>query len=427
MIYIVSLYYLPLTNPPATRMGHLVKLLIKKYGKDQVIVVTGRPNYPDGRLAPEYRRRLFKKKTGPWGETVHHLYEYPTPFQGLYRKTFGLMSFAASVLIYFLFKRIQKKDLIFITTGPSFPVYALYLLKKIKRNVRYVLDVRDLWPQVVAGMGFLKADTLPYKLLDRLSNITYREAEKIVGVSEGINHHLHTVTSTPLTLISNPIDMELFQPCPPEGTLAFKTRHHKIFDAPNRITILFAGSYSFYVGLMTLMEAVLRTLPAADNFRVILIGEGEEKPMIRNFIAKHHLREHVLLLPFLKDKREIVQWINAADVCFASLRDSAHLRYAIPTKILEYMSCDKKTLVGLKGPFADKLQENGVAVVIDPGDVQKLHEQLVQLINKPHQSLLKASPRAFVKNQYSLQNFNKKFSCFFSENYSCCNSGEDGV
>ena len=136
MIYLVSLYYPPISNPPANRIGHLARILVAKYGRDNVTVVTGRPNYPEGKLPREYRWRVFKRRTGAAGETIHHLYEYPAPFRGRNLKTLGLVSFAVSVFVYFLFRRLGPKDLVFVTSGPVFPAYSIYFLSRLKRRFR---------------------------------------------------------------------------------------------------------------------------------------------------------------------------------------------------------------------------------------------------------------------------------------------------
>ena len=120
MIYVVSHFYPPVQNPPANRMGHLAKLLKSMYGAENLVVVTGRPNYPDGKLSKEYRWRLFKRRTGDFGETIHHLYELPAPFGGFLRKTIGYFSFAFSVFVYFLFRRVREDSLVFVTVPPYF-------------------------------------------------------------------------------------------------------------------------------------------------------------------------------------------------------------------------------------------------------------------------------------------------------------------
>ena len=48
MIYLVSHYYHPETNPPANRFGDLARILVDRYGSDQVQVITGFPNHPSG-------------------------------------------------------------------------------------------------------------------------------------------------------------------------------------------------------------------------------------------------------------------------------------------------------------------------------------------------------------------------------------------
>ena len=395
MIYVVSHYYLPLVNPPATRMGHLVHFLVDQYGADNIRVVTGQPNYPDGKLPQAFTGRLFKRTTGDHGETVHHLYEYPTPFRGLVRKSLGLLSFAVGVFFYFLFRRLKPDDLVIVTSGPSFPPYAIYFLSTWKKNLTYVIDVRDLWPQVAAGMGYLNTHSWKYRLLDHLSNRMYRGADKAIGVSRGILEHLkHHVDSESLFHIPNPIDMDLFKPVPIQGK-------SEVF------TVVFTGAFSFYVDLMTLMKAISKI----DSIRVLLIGDGEARPEVEQFIQENELEERVLLQPFIKDKNQLVNIINSADLCYASLRASPHLTYATPTKILEYLSCNKPVLALLEGSFADELTTHLAAIVREPGNVAELQNTIERILEDGLPPL--KEPRSFIEANYSLEKFNQRLASFF--------------
>ena len=417
MIYIVSQYYQPISNPPGIRMGHLGRMLVETYGAENVRIVTGRPNYPEGKLQPGFRFRLFKRRTGEHGEIVHHLYEIPAPFQGLYRKALGLVSFAVSVSFYFLFRRIRKDDIVFLTTGPTFPMYALHLLRIVKRNLRLVIDVRDLWPQGVEAMGHIQSKSLSYRMMLRLSEGSYREARALVGNSDGIVYYLNSLDPAAAPeLIYNPVDTARVRPLPESERAAFLRERPALFPE-GKTVFVFTGIFSNYVGLPVLIDAIALVAETRRDFLFILIGEGEEKALLEEKITGHKIDDLVVLHPFVKQKSTLVGFINAAHYCFASLKDSPNLEYAIPTKILEYLGCDQRVLAALRGPFADKLTAAEVAIICEPGSAEGLRDAIVRCIDAaPNQQSGESSgPRAFIEEHFALTKFEERYRAFFAK------------
>ncbi len=411
MIYVVTHYYPPVVNPPAHRMSHLVRLLVERYGVEQVRVITGRPNHPHGKLPPEYRRRLFKRRSGQWGERVLHLYEAPTPNEGFVRKTLGYVSFAKCLFFCLLFKRFAREDIVLVTTPPVFTAYAVYLAACFRRRLRYVLDVRDLWPQAIAGIGFIREGTWIYRFFCGLSDRTYRRAAQLVGNSQGIVDHLAAVegcSGKRIDLVHNPVDMDAIRPPPPDECAAFRSAHAEVFGDGTRPVFVFAGMHSIYVDLMTLVRALRRVRDRTDAFVFILIGYGEQKDELEQYVRENGLAENVHFLPFMP-REELLKYLSAADFCYVSLKATHNLRYAIPSKTLEYLACGKSVLAALEGPFAEMLREAGVAEVAEPGNPESVARSVESLIERHAAGMPLPDTRAFVREHFSLARFEERF------------------
>ncbi|MFC1462451.1 glycosyltransferase family 4 protein [Verrucomicrobiota bacterium] len=405
MIYLVSLYYPPVSNPSSSRISHLARILIGKYGRENVRVVTGRPNYPDGRLSPEYRWRLFQRRKGKWGEDIDHLYEIPAPFRGLVRKTLGLVSFAVSVFFYFGFRRMREEDLIYVTSGPIFHVYVLSFLSRLKRNSRFVLEVRDLWPQTVAGMGFMREGTWVYKLLKSMSDEAHRRAVSSVGVVEGICDYIRAVTpDKDVDLVYNPVDTEILKPPSQDEIASFREEHTDLFCREGKTVFLYAGVHSCAMDLMNLGPALKSLSDTTRDFVFILIGYGEDKQPLRQYIAANGLGEDVVFLPYMS-REDLVKHICAADFCFSSTRNKKIYEMVIPTKMCEYMACDKFVLAAHNCPFADRQSERGNALICEPGNPQKLSECMLELIRHADKYRKPRSARDYIVRNHSLQRF----------------------
>lgn len=407
MITIITHYYPPVVNPPAYRMDQLVRLLTERYGANQVRVITGRPNHPHGKLPPEFRWRLLKRRTGSHGERVLHLFEVPTPNEGFFRKTMGYVSFAVCLFVTLLFTRWRKDDILFVTTPPVFTAYAVYFASCVRRRMRYILDVRDLWPQAIAGIGFVREGTWIYRFFCGLSNRTYRRATQLVGNSQGIVEHLHSVKDCKekrIDLIHNPVDIDGIKPLTPEEGAAFRSEHAAVLGDGTRPVFVYAGMHAIYNDLITLVQALKLVREQTDRFIFILIGYGEQKEELQQYVRDNGLTANVHFLPFMP-KQELLKYISAADYGYVSLRATPTLRYAIPSKTLEYLACGKPVLAALDGPFADMLGEAGVAHVAAPGDPESVAKGVDRAVARHGQETDADKPRQFVERFFSLRVF----------------------
>jgi len=402
MIYLVSMYYPPENNPPAHRMDYFAETLAGSIGRDSFRVVTGRPNYPTGKLARGFRFRLWKKTMGQHGEQVQHLYEFPAVFKGLYRKTLGMVSFAGFLFMYLVFRRYKSNDLVFVTSGPGFNILAVYYASILRPSLRYVLDIRDLWPEGVAGMGFMKESGRAYRFLKRSVDKAYLKAERVVGNSEGIVESISkTLDPSLVDLVHNPIRIDRFMPLDDSLLADYRTKRFDLFDG--RVTLTFTGTFAFYIDLPIFMDALnLLDQKSKEKLHVILLGDGEERINVTSLISRYGLEQAVTILPFTNDRSELVSLIQASDFCFASLKDTPTLRYAIPTKILEYSACGKPIIAALSGPFSEVLKNQKAAHVVPPGDPIALAEVLTKLIKNPDDyRQTGANARALILSEFS--------------------------
>lgn len=415
MIYLVSHYYHPETNPPANRFGDLARILVDRYGSDQVQVITGFPNHPSGKLPPAYWGRLWKRRTGSQGERVLSLWEIPAPNRGFVLKTIGFLAFSASLFVYLLFKRMKPGDLIYVTSPPVFPMYIVTWLSTFKRNFRFAVDIRDLMPQIVVGMGFLRKDTWIYNTLLKWTHAAYRRAEKTCGVVEGICGYLdEQIAPEKSHLIYNPMDLELFKPLPDAEVVAFRAEHPELFSDPEQVTFLFAGSHAVYMDLIGLMKAIDLLNREKQKFLFILIGYGEEKSHIVNFVREHQLEDRVTFLGY-QDRADLVRYVCAVDFCYSSTIDQEIYQMVIPTKVLEYMSCNKFVVCVHDCPFAVRLRDLGHCVLAFPERHEEIKNVLKDLIENRGKYVSEVRTRVFIEEEFSMDRFQEHMLAFFKE------------
>ena len=217
---------------------------------------------------------------------------------------------------------------------------------------------------------------------------------------------------TDVSLVFNPVDTDFFAPPGDEASTSFRAAHAEVFPGDSRPVFVFSGTFSNYIGLSTLMKALKEVKAATERFRFLMIGQGEGEQGMREFIAQNSLEDQVRILPFM-ERPELISYICAADYCFASLRDSPMLRYAIPTKIIEYLACNKEVVAVVAGPFGEMLKQADAATVCPPGDARAIAEVLRGIIERHPAPSASRQPRAFVEQNFSLGPFAREFSEFF--------------
>ena len=176
-ILIVSQYFWP----ENFRVNELV-LALKKRGYT-IEVLTTIPNYPSGRVFPEYSSDP-SKYNDYYGIKVHRVWQI-TRFNNKLTLMLNYLSFVLTASLYSLIKLRRKKfDMIFgIQLSPIFSMIPAILLKKILRNLsifgfRYITDS-------IYGAGI--KSSFVHNVLRRLCVRIYSSADILFGAQMDLN------------------------------------------------------------------------------------------------------------------------------------------------------------------------------------------------------------------------------------------------
>jgi len=380
MIYIVTMYYEPLTNPAGNRYGTLVQGLVERFGADQVTVVTGRPNYPDGVMPDHLRGKCYHRSTGAHGETVINLYELPAPFKGTMRKALGMLTFTLSVTLYFLFKHIKAEDRMVIGVGPYFYAYTLFLLSHAKRRMPFIIDSRDLWPEHLVPMGVLQKESWVYRVMLRLSWKAYAKAERVVVNTPAFKPFLESEgLQTPVEVLVNPLDSSFFRPGEPEDVATHRATYPELYNG--RINFISYGSWSLFSDHLTLLKALKKLQGQRSDWSFLFIGGGDVESEMRAFIQQENLAEQVRLIPHCS-KEELLPYIQAADFGYASVIPDPMFDTMFPNKVPEMMACGLRLVTGLGACTVEYLNLDRSGPVVERGKVDAIFSGLLLALDE---------------------------------------------
>jgi glycosyltransferase involved in cell wall biosynthesis len=151
----------------------------------------------------------------------------------------------------------------------------------------------------------------------------------------------------------------------------------KELQLEDRFLICYIGTMGNAHGLETLVAAAdkLRTaLPAA---MFLLIGEGAEKARIVELAAQRGLTNIRFLGQQPRDR--IPAYISACDLCLVMLKKTELFKTVIPTKMLEYMACEKSVIVAVDGQARKIIEEAGAGIFVEPEDSRELSHAILRL------------------------------------------------
>lgn len=143
-----------------------------------------------------------------------------------------------------------------------------------------------------------------------------------------------------------------------------------------------------------LVEVLRELTNYITDFKVLLVGEGEEKAFIQEKVRKYNLGKHVLFLGYRDDIPEI---LAATDIYV-----SPSMREAISFSIIEALACGIPVVATKVGGVPEIFEKGQGGLLVPFGDKEKFAKTIVNLWNdKLQYNFIKANCRDIVLENFS--------------------------
>ena len=384
---ILTLYFPPEIGAAPTRIDAMTRELAKL--GHNVEVVTGMPNYPQGKILEGYRGSFYRKEMRD-GVVVHRVWLYPTVGRGLGR-LLNYLSFSLLSLCGLL--RARKPDYLFVESPPltlSVPgnIYA-YL-----RRIPLIFNVADLWPDTLVEMGLLQPGTT-LELLYRLERWTYRKATFVNAVTEGLRESLLNTKAIPqgkVLFLPNGVDTERHQPRDADETLK------RSLGLTGKKVILYSGTLGRAHGLENVLEAA-KLLENEKDIHFLFLGDGSERTTLEEMTKRLHLSN--VMFHDAVSIEQLAPFQSIADCGLISLRNLPIFEGARPSKMFPLLAAGKPLIYCGQGEGANLVKEAKAGIVVPPEDPQALATVIPKLLrDRPLLNELAMNGRRFVEEHY---------------------------
>ena len=350
---ILSQYYKP---EPIPKPSDLAQAL-KERGHE-VVVITGFPSYPKGRLYEGYRLRLLQREMID-GIPVVRTFEYAYHGRRALGRFLNYFSFMVSApLGLFLAPHF---DVIYVWHPPLTVGIAAWLISLLRR-VPFVYDVQDIWPEAAVLSGILKPGFV-VRCLSRIEKFVYRRADHLLVVTPGAKDNLVSKGVRPEKITPMPhwIDEERF--AFQDESQRDPVRREQHWEG--RFVVLFAGNLGLVQGLDTVIEcAALCAQEARALF--VFIGDGANQSVLENLAKAKGLLGRNIQFIERQPMEKMPRFLGAADALLVHLKRSELSNYVIPSKTLAYLASGKPILMAMEGAAADLVREAKAGVVVAP-------------------------------------------------------------
>jgi len=383
---ILTQYYPPEIGAPQIRLRSLARVL-RSVGLN-VSVLTALPNYPAGKIFPNYVRR-WRVREEIDDVPVLRTWVYAATGRSALVRLVNYFSFTATSLLAALTG--PRPDILFVESQPLSLGIVGILMKRL-RGVPYVYNVPDLQVSVAEQMGFLSNRTL-LRIAKGLEDFFLRESRTVSTVTHGFINHFEQrgLPRAQLSFLPNGADTEFLRPQQPSQRLLNRWNLHgkKVF--------LYVGTHAYYHGLDTLIEAA--GLLSDPSISVLMVGDGPERARLRQLALEKGLNNVVFgESPY----EEMDELYSIAYSSIATLRKIGVAKDMRLSKVFPSLSCGKPVIYSGVGEAAELLQHNQCGLVVEPENPRLLADAISRLAaDTSLTDRMGLAGRTFVEKEYS--------------------------
>ncbi|MFN7964622.1 MAG: glycosyltransferase family 4 protein [Acidobacteriota bacterium] len=325
----------------------------------EVTVVTGAVNHKTLSVPERYRGKLVAEEDVD-GIRLLRVWSYAGIRGSFKKRLLNFGSYAASAALVGLFKG-GRPDLVYASTTPLL-VGLPGVVTSHWRNVPFVFEVRDLWPQSAVVAGILRPDSLGTRLAAGLARYFYDSAARCVAVTQGIADGLHSEGQAREKL--------LFVPNGVDDWMVDAARRGA---APRRETgdfeIVYCGAHGKWNGLGQVLDAA-RLVQEDPSIHFRFIGDGDEREALMNRAQQEGLSR--CRFEGAIPKQAAFEAIRSAGASVVVTWAHPFQRMVLANKIFDYLAAGRPVIVAAEGEMKTLVDDARCGITVRPEQPQEL-------------------------------------------------------
>lgn len=308
-----------------------------------------------------------------------------------------------SFFAVFLALKIARKEKISIiySSAPPYTTHLIGLAVKRLTNLPWIADFRDSWIGWHTAPQWRPA--LSRKLETKMEGSVLKYADRILTVSSGVKADLisrhKSIAEKRWSILTNGYDEDDFL-----GIVPIRKE--------NKLTITYTGSFfgefSPEYLLRALEELNLEDKDLLKNLHLRFIGRKAEPILNRiKSSAVNHLIENI---PYVPHKKSLA-YLLGSDILLLIIDDAPNNCGILTGKLFEYIGAGHPILaLAPEGDAAQLIKKNGLGVVIPPRNVEKIKNEIKDLINNYGKTKKGVQLNSKLRNQFKRKTLTSKLA-----------------
>ena len=368
-ILVISQYF----YPEEFRINDICKEWVKRGHK--VTVVTGIPNYPQGRFYKGYSW-CKRRKENYEGIHIIRLPLIPRGHNSL-MLAFNYVSFVVSGFFWNLFTRIRADRVFIFEVSPMTQALVGVWYAK-RRKIPCYIYVQDLWPEnveIVTGIHNKYLIGAIAKMVDYI----YSACQGIFATSPSFQRLIEKRCRDAGKVFYLPQYAESFyRPMEREEIDCSDETISKILT-DNRRKIIFTGNIGQAQGLEILPKTARRLKKSHETHVLfVIVGDGRNKESFKTQIHKLGVEDMFLLIE-RQPPEKIPRLLSCCDAAFLSFMNNPLFSMTIPAKLQSYMACGMPVLAAAEGETKRIVEEADCGICVPIGDEKALGKALGEM------------------------------------------------
>ncbi len=364
----------------------------------KVTVLTGIPNYPEGKFFPGYS--WTKRREEIWnGVRILRIPLLPRGKNAI-GMVMNYLSFPFFGFFWQLFSKIDADCVFTFEVSPMTQALIGVWYAKRKKIPHYIY-VQDLWPENVESVTGIKSP-LVINPINKMVDYIYKNSKKILVTSPSFARVIEARVDDGEKVVYWPqYAEEFYRPLP----------RNPIPEIPDdgSFKIVFTGNIGQAQGLGVLPKtAKLLKEKGITSVRFVLVGDGRYKETLLEQIEKEDVSDMFVMIP--RQPAERIPYILAAcDGAFVSFMEDPLFEKTIPAKLQSYMACGMPIVAAASGETARIIREANCGVCVPSGDAEEFAKAIMTLISKKDLVQEANNSKAYSLTHFHKENLMKRF------------------
>lgn len=315
-------------------------------------------------------------------------------------KGFDSQNLSKNNKIVQFFTLIESFEPDLVVCSEMLPVFAALRYKKLKPNLKIILDVTEWYPENVAlkFMGIKRwlkyiQLILPYiYIIQKVNHI-------IIGELSKKRRYDLLAFNKPKSIIGYYPVLKYFHYKPPDLS-------------KNEIVFGYAGVITFERGIINLIRIINSIAQKYQNKKIKLLIFGK-------FTYQNEEKQfHQLINNYNSFQFEFVDWtdydkmgqtIERMDICFDLRVRNFIYRNSLPIKIFEYMACGKPFIYSDIKPISDEMEVENYGKLVNPDNDDEVLNAIEEYLQNPELAAKHSqNSRKFIEDQKNWETESKK-------------------